>query len=180
MIEYDLVNGKLAIKPETLTVKAFKDIWDFDKSKTKELASSVLTYVFTMCDDRDKNPFKDIAYNEKEAACKKNAFGDKNFKIPDALVGPVEEAFAWYDFLNANAISRIFKAANVALDKVAHTITTTEVVTMDHAKAVMDQMKNLTGIIKGYQDAEKAMRGEREKARNKQGNTNSLRTRRLI
>src|SRR5688500_13478348 len=100
MIEYNIINGKLQIDPATLTVQAFNAIWEFDKSKTKSHASNIMTYIFTLMDLRDKNPFRNLPWDQKIPACKKNAFGDKSYKFSEQELEVLEPAMAWMDLLN--------------------------------------------------------------------------------
>lgn len=180
MIEYDLVNGKLAIKPETLTVAVFKEIWDFDGSKSKELASSLLTYVFTMCDDTSRNAFRNLPFNERDAACRHNAFGSKTYKIPDKMVEPIQRAMDWYEYLNGTPVSRLHKASQKSVDRIAIFLDKTEADSFEQVESIMGYLGKVSAVLKGMSESEKAMKGEKEQTRNKQGTTTSLRTKKLI
>lgn len=50
LFKYD--SYKVVISEEALCVKAFRDIWEADKSKDKSLATQELGYVYFMCDPR--------------------------------------------------------------------------------------------------------------------------------
>jgi hypothetical protein len=60
---FDLINNQIVISEEAYLLLPFKEIWDRDKSKTKERALAELGYIYFLEDFR--SDFSDIA-NEEE------------------------------------------------------------------------------------------------------------------
>lgn len=118
MIDFQIVGGRLKIDPDTLTVKAFHDIWEYDKSKTKGNASNILLYVFHMCDITQKNPFKDLPEREKDVTARYNAFGSKTHKFASLEQELINEAIKWYQVLNKDSIQRLGIGVNRKIDQV--------------------------------------------------------------
>ena len=150
MIEYNLVNGKLQIDPATLTVSAFNAIWNHDKNPKKTNASNMLTYIFTMKDLRQKNPFRDLPFSQKEAACKKNAFGDRNHKFSEQENELIELAFAWMDHLNSNATQRLSIAMDRKIDQMSDFLmdSANDVKNQEQFDAQSEAMQKIHHIIK--------------------------------
>lgn len=180
MIDYTIKDGKLAIDPATLTVQAFNAIWEFDTSRTKSKASNILTYVFTLCDERERNPFKDVEHHRKEAACKKNAFGNPDHKFNPEEQQLVDDAIQWFEFLNSSSIQRLSRGIDRTIDNMAKFLEDHEITNMTQYKAASDELKKVESIIKSKISADKLMREEMGKAKTKGGQQRSLVSRKLI
>ena len=118
MIDFIIKSSKLQIDPYTLTVKAFHDIWEYDKGQTKSKASNMLLYVFHICDITQKNPFKDLPEKEKDTMSRYNAFGKKDYKFLKQEQELIDEAIMWYQILNKDSIQRLSIAMNRKIDQV--------------------------------------------------------------
>lgn len=171
---------KVKIDPETLTVRAFNDIWNYDKTEKKDLASNLLTFVFTMNDERELNPFRDVAFDKKEAACKNNAFGDSEYKFNNTEIELIRNATEWFRLLNSNAIQRLASASEKAIDRIASFLENHKVESMQDVKQIMDQLKVLGTVIKGKKDMDKEVKEEMDKTKLKGGGKQSLNSRGIL
>jgi hypothetical protein len=165
MIEYNIVNGKLMIDPTTLTVQAFNAIWNYDTTRNKSKASNLLTYVFTLCDERDRNPFRDIPYDKKEAACKKNAFGNVGYKFSQEEEKLVGSAIEWFEFLNRNSIQRLSISMDKKIDQLAKFLDDNAISSSEDFDLQTDMMTKIDKILKSKRETDKLVREELEKVR---------------
>lgn len=180
MIDYTIKDGKLIIDPATLTVSAFNEIWNHDSSKGKSKASNMLTYVFTLCDERDRNPFKDVPYDKREAACKKNAFGNPDHKFSKIEEPLIQDAIDWFEYLNSSSIQRLSKSIDTQIDKMATFLDTHKIDSMVHYKSSSDEIAKIGNIIKSKIAADKLMREEMTKMKTKGNVSRSLLAKRVI
>jgi hypothetical protein len=116
-VKFNIQNGKLIIDPYTLTVSAFKAIWDYDTSKDKAKACNMLSYVFHMADITKDNVFFDTSLVDKEKLVKRNDFGSENHKFNDKEQKLIDAAIEWYDDLNMDSARRIEITYNKKLDE---------------------------------------------------------------
>ncbi len=180
MIKYTIKDRKIVIDPETLTVKAFNDIWNYDRSSTKSNASNLLTYVFTMNEEREFNPFRDVEWDKKEQACKLNAFGNAEHKFNKEEIDLIDKATEWFKFLNSSSIQRLSRATDQAFDRIATYISTKEILTDDDLENVTKHLAKVEGMIKGKKSADKEMREEMDKTKLKGGGKQSLNSQKMI
>lgn len=71
MIQFDLHDDKVQVDAASLLVQEFQDIWYWDKTKTKEKATRLLTFVYFFCDV--DSPFANAPKSDKEGLCWKQA-----------------------------------------------------------------------------------------------------------
>jgi len=103
--------GKIEFNVQTLAIPPFKDIWDRDKSKTKERATKELYYVFYMCDF--KSPYN--AYNEaeKESVIKEDFIKDIKWQPDEVIINAVKK----YKELQETIHTRFLKKAMIGAEK---------------------------------------------------------------
>jgi hypothetical protein len=167
MVDFNLVKGKLAIDPYTLTVSAFNDIWEYDKSKNKAKASNMLTYVFHYCDITQKNPFRNLPVGHKDQYARRNAFGNQNYKFKKEEQELIDRAIAWYEVLNKNSVLRMSMAIDIKLDQMTEFLLdeknkiTTSVQFEDQSK-VLGQLEK---ILQSKKRTDDFVRNELEKTK---------------
>lgn len=90
---FDLVDNQVVVKPESLLIYPFSEIWARDKSKDKNKAFKEITYIWFYTD------FDSVFYEYEESNRHKticeDVIMDKNYK-PDALVTKAIEAYKKY------------------------------------------------------------------------------------
>lgn len=70
---------------ETLLISPFKEIWERDKSKRKEVALQELAYIEFMTSAKKSNPFRGYDESKKDIAVREEVIKIEKWK-PDALV----------------------------------------------------------------------------------------------
>lgn len=101
--------NKVIASPEALLIKEFKDIWDSDKSLSKDRAVSELAYVYFTTD------YKSIyqSYHEGEIRdnkIKEDIIRDKNWKQSDLITIAIKK----YEELQETPTLRMLKGARKA------------------------------------------------------------------
>jgi len=78
------INNNLASpSPQALTIREFKQLYNRDKNKGKEVAVKELAYIYFKCNHN--SPYIIYEGNEKESKIKESIFGDTKWK-PDSDV----------------------------------------------------------------------------------------------
>lgn len=132
MIKFNIQNGKAVIDPITLTIKEFKDIWESDKSKTKELATNHLTYIYHMCDV--ESPFSDLEDEELMTLAARNSYGDV-ITMDSKTLDLIQAAIKIYTKLNESCESRLIPVFKRKLDSLRNIIDTTEIKIIENTNA---------------------------------------------
>lgn len=171
MIDFTIEKGKLIISAESLTVKAFKAVWDYDKSKTKDKASDILLYVFHLCDITERNPFRDLPEKQKMAYAKKNAFGKQDYKFKGDEGALAEEAIKWYSVLNKNSVLRLSYGVDRKIDQMADFLldTANDINTLAQFEAQSDEIAKLEKVLIGKKKTDEFVRNQLEKSKIKGG-----------
>jgi hypothetical protein len=79
---FDIEAGKVVLDPNVLYIPEFKQIWDRDKGKDKNIATAQLAYVTFLCNFSSKNPYNSYSDKDKE----KKVRDDTTKKEPDELI----------------------------------------------------------------------------------------------
>lgn len=108
---FTLKDGRVQVDPESLTIPEFREIYERDESKDKEVAFSELCYVYHMTD------YKSIYnnYNDTEKTTKiLNDYFKTSKWSPDQVV---IEAVCKYRDLQETPTMKLLKAARRAINK---------------------------------------------------------------
>lgn len=152
-VKFDIKDQKLTVKPETLLIRAFNDIWKWDKSKTKEKALSLLKYVSFMHDITSDNPHVDDPAKDKEKLCKRDCWKDPNYKLSKEEQELYENAAAWYVELNKTLPWRSLRMIDDKIDQINDHLADKAITDQNFE----DQMKAIERIDKLHQSREKVM-----------------------
>jgi hypothetical protein len=79
---FNIKDGKIVITPDKLAIPVFKQIYERDKSKNKDIAFKELSYIFFMVDFN--SPYQSYPNDKKEKMIIEDIFKDK--WSPDKLV----------------------------------------------------------------------------------------------
>lgn len=156
-----MVNWKLEVKPEALTVQVFNDIFVRDKSKDKSVAIQELSYVYHMCDNRsDFSSYLDI--KQRSDAVINHCIKIKNWQ-PDKLVS---NAIQVYKELNETVTSRFLDSIRIALSKIdsyLRNFQEKDAESEDMAR-VNSMIKNSIETVKSVRELEKIVKQDKETA----------------
>jgi hypothetical protein len=79
------------LHPQNKLIKAFGDLFDSDKSKTKENSSKLMWAIALYMDPHEDNPYKNLGFDEKQHIIATDYLKDKKFNWEDkAIVNLVE------------------------------------------------------------------------------------------
>lgn len=152
----NLDGSQLIIKPEALSLKSIKTLWDKDKSESKEKAISELTYIYFVYDPRSDYQF--ITDEEERAAKVKEELGlRKNWAITKDL----ENAIETYKETCQTVSSKVLENFRKILEKMNNYMIETEIdeVGLDKVSNVINRLPD---TIKKIQEAEQLVIKELE------------------
>lgn len=149
-------NAELIIKPEALAIKAFKVVWDNDKTVDKYKAIQLLSYIYFMYDPRS-----DYMYltddNDRHAKITEDLGFRKNWKITK----DVEKAIEVYQQNIQTTSSQILDTSRKIVDRMNKYL-----LEVDFDEVGIDKVSNVTNrlpdIIEKLQKAEKLVVQELE------------------
>jgi hypothetical protein len=167
MIRFNIKNSKLIIDAQTLTVTAFNDIYESDKTKDKNKATCLLKYVFHLCDISQENSFRDVAESQREALCKRNSFGKADYQFSNRESQLLSPAIEWYNILNKNSVQRLAMAMDKKIDQISNFLETNEIKTADDFDAQMDAVQKIEKVLKSKRTTDDYVRSEMEKTKNR-------------
>lgn len=168
MIDFDIKDGRLIVSAESLTISAFRNIFESDKSKDKRQGVALLLYVYHVADLRVKNPFHDLHPEQRVPKAKRNAFRDEHYKFSKEEEAMVNEAIEWYAELNKNTIRMSLYIQNKKIYELQQLIDGTTM-TLENRKAISEAMADLKKMDTDRAYFEKKARDEDADARNRGG-----------
>jgi len=129
------------ITAEGLSIPAFKDIWDSDKSSQKEKAFSQLAYIYHCSDPR--SPFSSIHYKEREPEVRATYF-TASWKPTKAITAAIEV----YAKLLKDPQVRLLEAARQAADKLTDYFKIVDFTLLDSKRNLVYNPKDVVGSLK--------------------------------
>jgi hypothetical protein len=155
---FDIITTKdgmsLAIRPETLTIKVFRDIYDRDKSKNKDNAIKDFSYIYHTCDYN--SPYSNYIEEEKIEKVIDEVITGK-YKA-DKLV--LEACERYKELLETPAS----KMLNVIKDKVNESIvflSNLEIESDKDVKLMQTMTKDFTTFMNSYKQLEDLVNKEK-------------------
>jgi hypothetical protein len=143
---FNIKDGKIVITPDKLAIPVFKQIYERDKSKNKDIAFKELSYIFFMVDFN--SPYQSYPNDKKEKMIIEDIFKDK--WSPDKLV---KEGITKYTEFTDTAVIRLVRSAQNACDKLADYFNNVDYTLKDDndklvytAKDVVLNLKNIGDI----------------------------------
>lgn len=147
---------KITISEEAFSLKPFRMIWNRDRSKNKEKAMLELSYIYFMVDPRSDYQYLVDEDARSEAIKEAEGFADK--WQPDKLVKEAMEFYA--TFKPASAL--LLEDTRLMVDKFRQKMRDIdfEELTVKELKEVGALIKQIPGLVKDLDDAEKALAAE--------------------
>lgn len=152
---------RLKISEEALAIKAFRDIWNRDKSKDKGKAISELGYIYFFCDPRSDYMFL-VDETTRAAKIKEQEGLDKKWK-PDK---ELEEAMKVYKYLVTSEKSMLLDNARALVTGIQEVLkdVSSDMKTVKDVKVKLDlvdraakAMERVPVLIKNLNEAERAV-----------------------
>jgi hypothetical protein len=108
---FDLKDNQVVIKPESLLIYPFSELWKRDKSKTKESATKDIKYVWFYCDF--DSPYFNYEDDERALLIKEQVLEDTKYKTDELVNKSIER----YKELHLTPSMRMLDAAYTAIFK---------------------------------------------------------------
>lgn len=139
---------KIVISEEAFALKVFRQIWNRDRTASKDKALMELGYVYFMIDPRSDYQYL-VDKEERSKAIIEGEGLPPNWK-PDKLV---EEAMAFYDKMKPSA-ALLLEDTRLMVDKYRKKLRG-----MDFDELEVKDLKDMGALIKGIPDLVKALDG---------------------
>lgn len=133
---------KVTISEEALTLKPFKQIWNRDRSQSKDKAMSELSFIYFMQDPR--SDFQYIVDEDERAEAIKQAEGFPDNWKPDKLVN---EAMSFYASFKPTA-ALLLEDTRVAVDKLRKLLRDIDLSATDSNGKPIYTLNTITATIK--------------------------------
>ena len=149
-------NAELVIKPEALAIKAFKTVWDNDKTVDKYKAIQLLSYIYFMYDPRS-----DYMYLTDDEDRHIKITEDLGFRKNWKITKDVQKAIEVYQQNIQTTSSQILETSRKIVDRMNKYL-----LEVDFDEVGIDKVSNVTNrlpdIIEKLQKAEKLVVQELE------------------
>lgn len=162
---------RLKISEEALAIKAFRDIWERDKSPVKSKAIQELSYIYFFCDPRSDYMF--LVDEETRSAKIKEQEGLSNKWKPDKLI---LEAMDVYKYLTTSTGTLLLQDTRELIDKMRKQLKEIDLSKTDDKgkpiytlNMVTATIKLIPGLLRDLSEAEKAVNAEVEEASEARG-----------
>ena len=154
-----IADGRLSVSPMALTIKEFNDIWETDKTKTKDNAVKELSFVYFMC--WYKSPYKAYDENRRVERIKNDVIRDSKWEIPQRVVDAMKK-FEELMVSDSPSMS-LLKSAQKAISKVQDYFDTVDI--RNDAKGtkmatLIKTMGSIDAIMKGLASLENKVEQE--------------------
>jgi hypothetical protein len=152
---FDIKDNNVFITPETLSIEVFKNIYKEDKSKNKDYATDVITFIYHTCDSN--SPYADIPLKEKDAKVVEEVLLDKKFKVTKQ----VEDARGIYKSLCVSPLERLLESTKSSIQDISDYLNES---TNDpkELESKLKMMSTFSKFINEYQGLEKTVKKEKE------------------
>lgn len=173
----EMKNHSLVIAPEALSIRAFRHLWDRDKSKDKKVAIAELSYIWFMRDRRSDFMYILDDKERSEEVIRVIVGFPKDWK-PDIKVREAEEEFVK---MSTTVISKLFENARSAVERISIFLGSVDPNKTDKsgryifdAKKIADTIKTVPDLAEALDNAEKQMEKSEEASNVRGSKTKSV------
>lgn len=92
-MEFDIVSGRIRVKPQTLMLAPLRTIYEADDSPTKDTANDALTYIHLCAQIDESAPFFGAREDEIRELAKMNVWYNRTCPFDLTLLEPALEAY---------------------------------------------------------------------------------------
>jgi len=184
MLKFNLEKHKVVVDPMSITLEPLREIWEKDKSKNKEDAITMLTYVH-ICAQMDENaPFAKSDPTEVMALAKRELYGDYTYKFKGKFDEKyMEEAIVKYQLAYDTPEQASVRAFDKKIYEINRLIDNTKIeIEKVAVRGGVDYVSNFPILNKMMQDMTK-INAAREALKNsimKQNSTGAVRGQRQV
>lgn len=143
---FDISNGHVVMNPTVLWIPEFKNVWDRDKSVSKELATKEISYI--VFKHGFNSPYNAYSEKDREKKIVKDYFKDISGWKPDKDVKAAEKK---YLELQDSIALRLLRTSKKALEKVEEFF---ELADPDQIDKIVKNAKELGNLIQSLNKLE--------------------------
>lgn len=161
------VDGKLTIDPGFLAVKQAREIWNSDKSKTKEKAFDIFSGIYLLCNP--KSAYWGFPEEQKYIQIEEQYFKPHRLKIKDPEVQALLKQYE--DFLKITPSQYLLEAAKETIYKLANHLRKTPITSGKDGNIlqVSNTMDKIAKTFASYDTLKEAVEKEKLSAGSKRG-----------
>jgi hypothetical protein len=148
-------------KPEILLISPFKEIWERDKSKGKQVAIQEFTYIEFMSSAKSSNPFRGYSKEERHHKIREIVIQEKGWK-PDSLVYDGMQHWIKYQ-QEASEIYELWRAAKTATHNLSRFLTQASALERDEKGKPLYKPRDITGALSDIPKITKSINELQEK-----------------
>lgn len=163
---------KLNISEEALAIKAFRDIWERDKSKSKERAIQEFGFIYFYCDPRSDYMFLIDEDVRMEKIIEQEGLAS-TWKPDEKL----QKAMEIYKYLTSSPSSLLLQDTRELIDKLRKQLKEIDLKAVDDKgkpiytlNTITSTIKQIPGLIHDLNEAEKAITSDIEENAKMRGN----------
>jgi hypothetical protein len=160
--------GKLIIDPGFLAVKQAREVWNSDKTKTKEKAYNVLSGIYLLCNP--KSAYWGYPEEEKFKQIEEQYFKPYGFKIKDTQIQDLIKQYE--DFIKITPSQYLLEAAKETLYKLANHLKKTPITSGKDGNIlqISNTMDKIAKTFASYDTLKEAIEKEKLSSGIKRGN----------
>lgn len=170
---FELVDGKIILKPEALLVDEFNAVWERDDSPSKDTALQEFKYMYMLHSHSPDNPFS--SYSDADRIKKVNQA--VKIKI-DATVKSAIQKFI--ELRDESPYMRLLVAAKTALEKVTQYLLSVDLTLTDQNGKPIHDIKKVTDTIERTPTLAKSLKDLEEKVRTEEFEGRKTKAKRTI
>lgn len=106
-IVFEIHKERIVTDAKFFLFKPFVDIWEWDKSETKDKAHKMLRFIYLLCDISEDCPLKDVPISKRESEALFHAYKDKDYQFTKKERALVEAGIKCYIKYNESAEERL-------------------------------------------------------------------------
>lgn len=167
---FEVKNNTVVYAPQVLLINEFKNLWDRDKSKTKDQANKELAYIYYATDYR--SIYSNYIGDEKIQRIKRDLKLDKSWKEDKDIKAALDK----YQELSKTQSMGLLEDAKEAIEKLRAYFKTVSLTTLDDngkpiysAKDLISNLAALGKVVSGLKELETEVLKEQQGSNNMRG-----------
>lgn len=159
-LTFNIRKERITADAKFFLFKAFTDIWEWDKSETKDKAHRMLRFVYLLCDITEECPLKDVPVSKRETEALFHAYKDKHYKFTKKERELVSAAIDTYIKYNESAEERLLGEfdwkADELRNKLEETMPETETNVINGVTSFVSNSEIITKALKELDSVKKS------------------------
>ena len=153
----DMKDNKLTVTPELLGISPFKELWEADKSKDKEVVMKQFKYMWYSSDYA--SPYFKYPMKERQALVMKDVIKDTKYKVSKEL----DEAIIKYRELTESPAIKSIASAFAFMNRLEEFFTNVDLADMKSPKTITDMFASMPKVVAALNEAKEAAEKDQAK-----------------